>query len=219
MPVRPGLPINATPPTGADGDSIAVVTKQYFEDFVDKKLSYLEHPKVGGLSYDVRRVSCWGDEINEIYYELSPILGNFRQRPNVEMFTHSVIARESYGMTGVPYVINFSYAYIGRGSRGIFSNESTMDFAVNESSPIVWKSVRDHPQEAFNAGYGVIIPDFYYPKDDLFRMVGFGFGPYAQNQFVPERGRPDKPEDSWSDVYGSDGVGFNIQLHYYEVDD
>ena len=134
----------------------------------------------------------------------------------MEMFTHSVVARAGYGMTGVPYVINHSRAFFPPGARGFFSNESTMDFAVNESSPIVWKSVRDHPPEAFNAGYGTSHPEFYYPKDDLFRKIAFGFGPYAQNQFVPERDRPDKPEDSVSDVYGEGGVGFNIQLHYKE---
>jgi len=218
FPVLPGLPINTTPPTGADGDSIAVVTKQYFEDFVDKKLSYLEHPKVGGMSYDVRVVSGWGDEVNQTYYEIGSF-GNIRFRNNVEIFSHSVIARESYDIKGVPFTVNYSRAFIPPGVPGIFSNESTMDFAVTESSPIVWKSVRDEEREAFNAGYGVILNDFYYPKDELFRKIAFGFGPYAQNQYIPERDRPDRPSDSNADPYGSDNTGFNIQLHYYESDD
>lgn len=72
--------------------------------------------------------------------------------------------------------------FVGRSSPGWFSNEEGFYYAITESNPIVWQSVRDLPGGSGGAPYPVVIDEVYYPKDFLFKKLVHGFVPYARAQ-------------------------------------
>lgn len=88
--------------------------------------------------------------------------------------------------------------FVGRSSPGWFSNEEGFYYAITESNPIVWQSVRDLPGGSGGAPYPVVIDEVYYPKDFLFKKLVHGFVPYARAQYIENQNH----------------IGFNIQLHY-----
>lgn len=195
----PGIPIDRDGGT-MSGEDIAEIAKTNFANYVDRRVGLLEDVVVGGNPYDVRIISGWAEDVKDYY----PMDQGVNDLNNVEWFAHSRNNNEHVrrSRTSEPLVIEVSVAFIGRTNPNLYSNESTMAFSITESSPIVWKSIRDEEEEAFNAGYG--FPDsFYYPKDEMFHKIAAGFGPYAQKQFL--RGEGDHENTN----------GFNIQLYHY----